>query len=188
MKTIKSSDLSQRVEKILILKKIFSSTNEDELFNAFLELNSEVQVDKTALESDFNRYFIGPDTPIAAPYSSIYIDNTDSIMTETTHKVRDLYEVMGFKNRLKDSVPEDFLGLELDAYYQLLYIEEKTNYLSEIRCYFLFEHIKIWIYDFIEAVLSNKENPSLAINYIVQELKLFFDNEFKYEGDLKRIT
>lgn len=185
MKTNKSDELSKRVQKASVLKDIFSSTNEDELFNAFSKLNSGLEIDKTTLESDFNRYFIGPDTPIAAPYSSVYIDNTDAIMTETTHKVRELYEIMGFKNRLKNSVPEDFLGLELDAYYQLLYIEEKTNYLSEIRCYFLFEHIKVWIYDFILAVLSNENNPSEAINYIARELKLFFDNEFKYEGDLK---
>ncbi len=185
MEAVKSNDFSQRLEKVLILKNIFSSKNEDELFKAFSELNSGLEVDKTTLESDFNRYFIGPDAPIAPPYSSVYIDKTDSLMTETTQKVRDLYEIMGFKNKLKNSIPEDFLGLELDAYYQLLFIEEKTNYLSEIRCYFLFEHIKVWIYDFIEAVLSNKDNPSDAINYIVQELKLFFDNEFKYEGDLK---
>lgn len=185
MEAIKSKEFSKRLEKLAILKNIFSSTNEDELFKAFSELNSGIEIDKVTLESDFNRYFIGPDAPIAAPYSSIYIDKTDAIMTETTQKVRDLYELMGFTNKLKNTVPEDFLGLELDAYYQLLYIEEKTTYLSEIRCYFLFEHIKVWIYDFIEAVLSNKNNPSDSINYIVQELKLFFDEEFKYEGDLK---
>ncbi len=185
MKAIENNDFSQRLDKISILKDIFSSMNENELFKAFSKLDSSIDIDKMTLEADYNRYFVGPDNPIAAPYSSVYIDKTDSIMTETTEKVRDLYFVMGFKNKLKDSLPEDFLGLELDAYYQLLYIEEKTNYLSEVRCYFLFEHIKVWIYDFIETVLSNKENPSLAINFIVQELKLFFDKELKYEGDLK---
>jgi len=188
MNQVMKTNYSTRLEKVSILKDIFSSTNEDELFSAFSRLNSDISIDKTTLEADFNRYFIGPDAPLAAPYSSIYIDRSDAIMTETTQKVRNLYDVMGFENKLKNSLPEDFLGLELDAYYQLLFIEEKTNYLTDIRCYFLFEHIKVWVYDFIEAVLENKENPSLAINFIVQELKEFFDNELKYEGDLKWAT
>jgi len=176
----------QRIKKISALKNIFSSSNTNELWNGFLELNIDLKITKESLEADFNRYFIGPDSPIAAPYASIYLDKQESIMSDSTEKVRELYDLMGFKNPLKGTQPDDFIGLELDAYFQLLFLEEERNidYLQDLRNYFLFEHIQNWIFDFIKVVNSNENNPSIVINQIVNELKSFFENEIEHEGGL----
>ena len=181
-----SSQSTQRLKKIKALKSIFSSNNADELWMGFLELNSDLEISKDSLESDFNRYFIGPDSPIASPYASIYIDKQEAVMSESTEKVKELYELMGFKNPLKGTQPDDFIGLELDAYFQLLFLEKEKNidYLHDFRLYFLFEHIQKWIFDFVEVVNSNEKEPSDAIKLIVQELKSCFENEIEHEGGL----
>ena len=185
-KTINLSSL-QRIKKLEALKNVFTSSSTDELWSGFIGLNSDLNINKDSLEADFNRYFIGPDSPIAAPYASIYLDKQEAVMlSPSTEKIRELYELMGFKNPLKGTQPDDFIGLELDAYFQLLFLEEEKNidYLRDLRRYFLFEHIQNWIFDFIEVVNSNSNNPSIAINLIVKELKSFFENEIEHEGGL----
>ncbi len=94
-------------------------------------------------------------------------------MTKTTMQIRDLYEIMGFKNSLKDKVPEDFIGLELDAYYQLLFIEieKEIPYLKDLRTYFLCEHIDTWIFKFINRVLEHQDKNSNAIILIIKKTR-----------------
>jgi TorA maturation chaperone TorD len=181
-----SSNSTQRLEKIEVLKNIFTSSNDKELWRGFKELKNDLEISQDSLEADFNRYFIGPDSPIASPYASIYLDKQEVVMSQSTEKVRELYDLMGLKNPPKDTQPEDFIGLELDAYYQLLFLEKEKNinYLHDFRLYFLFEHIQKWIFDFVEKIQSNEKEPSAAINLIAQELKSCFENEIEHEGGL----
>jgi len=181
-----SSNSTQRLEKIEVLKNIFTSSNDKELWRGFKELKNDLEISQDSLEADFNRYFIGPDSPIASPYASIYLDKQEVVMSKSTEKVRELYDLMGLKNPLKDTQPEDFIGLELDAYYQLLFLEKEKNinYLHDFRLYFLFEHIQKWIFDFVEKIQSNEKESSAAINLIAQELKSCFENEIEHEGGL----
>lgn len=178
---------TQRLEKIQALKNIFVSSNDHELLRGFLELKSDLKVSQDSLEADFNRYFIGPDSPIAAPYASIYLDKQEAVMSQSTEKVRELYDLMGLKNPLKGTQPEDFIGLELDAYYQLLFLEKQKNisYLHDLRLYFLFEHIQKWIFEFVEKIQSYEKEPSAAMHLIAQELKSCFENEIEQEGGLR---
>lgn len=179
-----SSKFVHKLEKLKSLRNIFISSNSEELLDAFIGLNGDLEVSKVSLESDFNRYFIGPDSPIASPYASIYLDKQEALMSQSTEKVRELYDLMGFVNPLKGTQPDDFIGLELDAYYQLLYLEEEKNidYLRDLRLHFLFEHLEKWIFDFVEVVKANEEKPSIAVNIIVKELKSYFENEIEHEG------
>lgn len=175
-----------RLQKAKSLRDIFLSHDSGSLAEAFVQLQTQYSISEMELETQFNRYFIGPDTPIAPPYASIYLDEEDALMTQTTMKIRDLYSIMGFKNTLKDKVPEDFLGLELDAYYQLLFIEIEKDipYLKELRMYFLCEHINTWIFKFIEQVSQHKKESSTAVNCIIEELKHFFQNELTLKGEI----
>lgn len=177
---------SERLETAKYLRDIFLSNNSKELFEAFSNLFKDVNISEIELETDFNYYFIGPDTPIAPPYASIYLDEEDALMTKTTMKIRDLYEIMGFKNSLKDKVPEDFIGLELDAYYQLLFVEIEKDipYLKDLRTYFLREHINTWIFKFKDRVLAHKDKNSKIVNLIIEELDSFFKNELKIKGEI----
>ncbi len=177
---------SKRLKIAKSLRDIFLSTNSKELFEAYSTLFNNKEVSEIELETQFNYFFVGPETPVAAPYASIYLDEEDALMTETTMRIRDLYQIMGFKNSLKNKVPEDFLGLELDAYYQLLFIEIEKDipYLKDLRTYFLCEHIDAWIFKFINRVLENSSDNSSAINLIIKQLDDFFKNELKIKGEI----
>lgn len=177
---------AKRLKAAKDLRDIFLSTNSKELFEAFSSLLEDTDISELELETDFNYYFIGPDAPIAPPYASIYLDEEDALMTKTTMQIRDLYEVMGFKNSLKDKVPEDFIGLELDAYYQLLFIEIEKDipYLKDLRTYFLIEHVNTWVFKFIQRVLEHKEKNSKAVILIIEKLDDFFKNELKIKGEI----
>lgn len=184
MKSSSNYQPSKRLQTIELLKNIFLSTNETELWREFIKFDSHIDTTSQALEADFNRYFIGPDTPLSAPYASVYIEKSESIMSKSTEQVRKIYDLMGLINPKKNSQPDDFIGLELDAYFQLLYIKEvkEIDYLEEMRVYFLNEHIAKWIFDFCNLIMQNKNNPSLAIQYLANELQLFFKNEIQKEG------
>ncbi|MDD2383071.1 MAG: molecular chaperone TorD family protein [Sulfurospirillaceae bacterium] len=176
--------LSKRLQMSKTLRDIFTSQDSTSLKIAFDALESPIAISEELLESDFNRYFIGPLSPIADPFSSIYLDELDQVMSKSTLKVRALYETMGFSFPQQNQIPDDHIGIELDAYYQLLYIEEVKNidYLRELRHYFLHEHLNLWIPLFIERALACKEGPSKAMVYILTQLKSFLIRETNTQG------
>lgn len=184
--TVNISSHSAYLETVKNLRDFFIAQNSKELKKAYDVFDSPFKIDEEELEILFNRYFIGPIEPIADPYASIYIDDSDAIMSKSTLHVRDLYETMGFTYPLKNVIPEDFIGVELDAYYQLLYIEEIKNitYLRELRHYFLHEHLALWLPQFIERAMSKRSEASNAIHFIILELKSLLIRETTTQGVL----
>jgi len=176
--------IPQRLEIAMALRDVFMAKNEASLAKGFEDLGIEVS-DTQKLEGDFNRHFVGPQAPIAAPYASLYLDNAGLIMGETTHKVREFFGLIGLTNPNKDSIPEDFLGLELDAYYQLLYIEitKDITYLQAQRLDFLKTHMAAWIPLFIQSVRSNTDSPSKEVLALVDTLEAFINSELTIQGD-----
>jgi len=164
---------SQRLDELKHLRDIFNAQNSKELKRAFDALDSSMNISEEDLEVQFNRYFVGPMETVADPFASVYLDNPDVFMSKTTLHVRDLYETMGFTYSLKNVVPEDHLGVELDAYYQLLFLEEakEITYLSDLRHYFLHEHLALWIPRFLERGLAQSEHASSAMIFILMQLK-----------------
>ncbi len=165
--------ITSRLDDIKHLRDIFNAQNSKELKCAFDALGASIAISEEDLEVQFNRYFVGPMETVADPFASVYLDNPDVFMSKSTLHVRDLYETMGFTYSLKNVVPEDHLGVELDAYYQLLFLEEAKNitYLSDLRHYFLHEHLALWIPRFLERGLVQSEKDAPAITFILQQLK-----------------
>ena len=91
---------------------------------------------------------------------------------------------MGFTFPLQNQIPDDHLGVELDAYFQLLYLEEvrELDYLSELRHYFLHEHLNVWIPLFIKRVHAHTEEHSEAISFILSQLTSFLIRETTTQG------
>ena len=172
MQTIQPQN-ALRLDDVKHLRDIFNAQNSQELKRAFDALHSCIEISEEDLEVQFNCYFIGPMEPIADPFASIYIDDPDVVMSKSTLHVRELYETMGFTYSLKNVVPEDHLGVELDAYYQLLFLEEakEITYLSDLRHYFLHEHLALWIPRFLERGLAQSEHASAAMIFILMQLK-----------------
>ncbi|MBN2963555.1 molecular chaperone TorD family protein [Sulfurospirillum sp. T05] len=165
------------------LRDIFNSTDTASLWAAFGAISSETSSSAMSLEAEFNRFFVGPDAPLAPPYASIYLEKSGLLMSKTTQEVRGLYTLFGLKNPKDGQQPDDFLGFELDAYYQLLYIELHSNilYLKPLRCYFLQEHMARWILPFVEAVKQHA--PSPALTQIVDLLQRFITTELSIQGE-----
>ncbi|MCK9256703.1 MAG: molecular chaperone TorD family protein [Sulfurospirillaceae bacterium] len=147
-----------------------------------LEVNTK-NIDE--FEGEFNRFFVGPKAPLAAPYASLYLESRGTIMSKTTESVRELYSFMGFVNPKEGSIPEDFLGLELDAYYQLLHVElvKKIDYLKSLRIFFLKNHILTWIPDFIESVKGASKKPSNELLALMDLIDAFFNSELSIQGE-----
>ena len=176
--------MTSRLDACKYLRDIFNAQNSQALKKAFDALGSSITISEEELEVAFNRYFVGPMEPVADPFASVYLDNPDVVMSQSTLQVRELYETMGFTYPLKNVIPEDHLGVELDAYYQLLYLEEKKEitYLSELRHYFLHEHMNLWVPRFIERALSESEYDSKAITFILLQLKSLLIRETTIQG------
>ena len=173
-----------QLERVKILRDIFLSQDATSLKRAFDAFGSGVVVSQENLETDFNRFFIGPSLPVAELFASTYLDDPEVIMSKSTLAIRALYETMGFTFALQNQIPEDHLGVELDAYYQLLYVEETKHidYLRELRHYFLHEHLHLWIPLFIARIEAFDAYKSDAINYILTELKAFLVQETNTQG------
>jgi len=177
--------IPQRLKTVMALRDVFMAKNELMLAKGFQDLG--INFDNTQqLEGDFNRYFVGPQAPIAAPYASLYLENSGMIMGETTHKVRDFFSLIGLSNPQKNKIPEDFLGLELDAYYQLLYIEliKDIQYLQALRYDFLKTHMAVWIPQFIKSVRDYTQKPSAEVLALVEILEAFINSELSIQGDI----
>jgi len=172
MQTLQPHD-TLRLDEVKHLRDIFNAQNSKELKVAFDALNPSIEISQEDLEIQFNRYFVGPMETVADPFASVYLDNPDVFMSKTTLYVRDLYETMGFTYSLKNVIPEDHLGVELDAYYQLLFLEiaKEITYLSDLRHYFLHEHLALWIPRFLERGLAQSERDSKAMTFILLQLK-----------------
>lgn len=171
--------LINRLNTVKQLRDFFNAQNSVELKKAFDAFSLTLVIEEEELETLFNRYFVGPMEPVADPFASIYLDDQDVVMSESTLHVRNLYDAMGFTYPLKNVVPEDFIGVELDAYYQLVYLEEEKNltYLSELRHYFLHEHMVVWMMPFIERAYGKRSEASNAIHLVLNELKSFLIRE-----------
>ena len=165
------------------LRDIFNSTDTASLWAAFSVITPKTSSSPMLLEAEFNRFFVGPDAPLTPPYASIYLEKSGLLMSKTTQEVRELYTLFGLKNPKDGQQPDDFLGFELDAYYQLLYIELHSNilYLKSLRCYFLQEHMARWIFPFIEAAAQHA--PSADLTQVLDLLHRFITTELSIQGE-----
>jgi putative dimethyl sulfoxide reductase chaperone len=111
-------------DKILsALRDFFLARDAAELKSAYADLactppgrDAPTVADWDELEFAFNRLFVGPRAPLAPPFASYYMDGERTLMGPTTLLVREMRRASGLTSPLEHSVPDDHLGLELDAY------------------------------------------------------------------------
>ncbi|EGY24946.1 cytoplasmic chaperone TorD family protein [Desulfovibrio sp. A2] len=63
----------------------------------------------------FNRLFVGPGPVAVPPYASVYLEPERRLMGEATLFAREAYAALGLASPWQGSVPDDHIGLELDA-------------------------------------------------------------------------
>ena len=87
-------------------------------------------------------------------------------LTCMSPKKREIYKNAGVRLDIKDNLPDDFIGFELEFMYYLSYEtlqalkiddEEKVEKLFKYQQHFLKEHLTVWIEKFTEDIINNTE-------------------------------
>jgi TorA maturation chaperone TorD len=117
---------------------------------------------------EFNRLFVGPTSPLAPPYESVYLSQDRLVMREQTLEVRRMYQSENLMATLQGTTPDDFIATELEfaAYLlnrasQELSEENPAKGLEYLDFYNLFmqEHPRRWLQLFATAVCENARHP-----------------------------
>jgi TorA maturation chaperone TorD len=134
---------------------------------ALQESEAPAAGDWSALEFAFNRLFVGPQTVPAPPYASVYLDAQPDLMGPTSLKIRHFYEALGLASPWVGSVPDDHIGLELDAWRQLrmALARVESDELQQAQG-FLLGHLYTWLPLFASRVRGAPEVPE-AILFVV---------------------
>ena len=111
-----------------------------------------------ALMLDYTRLFLGPFDILAKPYGSVYLENDNTVMGETTMEAIALYDEGGFQvDEAFREVP-DHMAVELEFLYLLNFsISESTEksklmHLSSLKKAFLTAHLGQWVVPFGKAM------------------------------------
>jgi len=144
------------VEKMLLANKVlaqYSEADDDEYL---------------VMRYEFNRLFVGPATPVAPPYESVYLSPDHLVMGEQTLAVRKMYRQENLQAVGQRHEPDDFISTELEfAAYLLSRIIEaqvaKNN--AKIKLYktlyheFWQQHLGLWLGTFAHTVSQSAKHP-----------------------------
>ncbi|MDR0251496.1 MAG: molecular chaperone TorD family protein [Burkholderiales bacterium] len=115
-------------------------------------------------EFAFNRLFVGPMAPVAAPYASVWLSPEPFLMTAETLKIRAFYASLGLEAPA-DGTPDDFLPFELESYAILCSLKEAAQppeaviAVDEALSWLVTEHWRRWLPPFLDAALSDETLP-----------------------------
>lgn len=135
-------------------------------------------IDWEAAEFVFNKLFVGPMAPQAPPYASCYLSAEPQLMGECTLKVRRLYEMTGLTSPLQGRIPDDHLGVELDAARLMLSMIAQFN-MEEPRAlwrFFLKEHLNTWVPQFLDRA-RKAESAHPAIDLALNKLEAWLNDQ-----------
>lgn len=128
------------------------------------QIHDQVPEDLESLRVDYAKLFVGPFEVLAPPYGSVYLENADRVMTESTIDVMNRYQSVGLDTEIDE--PADHVAAELEFMYALIVREVEAiandeyetarEYLERQRS-FLHDHLGAWIDDFTAAVEENTE-------------------------------
>ena len=173
------------------LRNFFLAGSGEELTSACMALANTKEkapdmgdMDWEEAEFAFNKLFVGPMALQAPPYASYYLEAEPQLMGESTLKVRRLYDMAGLVSPLQGHLPDDHLGVELDAALALLSMAKYLD-AEEPRAlwhYFLHEHLHTWLPKFINQA-RNAETGHPVADLALDHLEAWFnDQETKQEG------
>ena len=122
--------------------------------------------DADELLLDYTRLFLGPNHIIAKPYGSIWLEQQETVMGDSTLAVLSLYKKGGFD--MDESFHElpDHIAAELEFLYLLIYRENEAYQLGKpdalaakaaLRLRFLKEHLGRWVGPFTAAVIDGAQ-------------------------------
>ena len=140
--------------------------------------------DLQALLVDYTRLFLGPPSPLAAPYGSLWLSGEGTVMQESTVALEGLYSEAGFE--IDEAVGElpDHVAVELEFLYLLTFKRNEARRAGEevaiagwdqLHDLFLRGHLGAWIAPFTQAVSANaqtafyRELADLTVRFVRME-------------------
>lgn len=111
--------------------------------------------DKDQFEYEFNRLFVGPGRPECPPYETIYVAEDDTLMRETSKRLRRAYLEAGLQPDLKNIEPDDHFAFEMAFVAWLL---DKTPELNAMLKDFTEQHLDEWAFAHVTSVRNATEN------------------------------
>ncbi|WP_051617058.1 TorD/DmsD family molecular chaperone [Desulfonatronovibrio hydrogenovorans] len=130
------------------------------------------------VEYSFNQLFVGPKSLEAPPFASLYLEAEPVVMGRTTMLAREIYAAMGLASPWKNTIPEDHIGLELDAVIIMHKYKQETSpsQLAQLHDYFVREHMRSWIPLFCQRIKDSR-TAHVLIKEIADVLLAWLDAE-----------
>ena len=168
---------------VTALRDFFMARNQTELRTAYLALAQAAPqpaprgIAWDELEFAFNRLFVGPKALFAPPYASVYLEPDPQLMGRTTLKMREFYQLLTLASPQRQQLPEDHLGLELDAYRQLQIASTQVNSPELLMLLgYLCNHLSQWVPHFVARVHRAAGTPP-ALLFVVDQLAQWLADE-----------
>ena len=137
---------------------------------------------------DAARLFIGPFKLLAPPYGSVYLEESGTILGDSTINAEKTYIGEGLKLELKE--PPDHIAVELEFISYLVFLQIQAlqdndtkladTYLGK-QLSFLNRHLSHWVFDFAEKIVSNAQTE--FYKNIGRQTRLFIRGELDYLND-----
>ncbi|MEL1135890.1 molecular chaperone TorD family protein [Desulfitobacterium sp. THU1] len=121
-----------------------------------------------SLVYEFNRLFVGPQSPPVPLYESVYRYSENLVMQESTLDVRQWYRSEGLSLAGRSNEPDDYIATELEfaAYLLSKAVEEyRKDQPQQAKIYkdkyntFYREHLAVWLPSFVETLSASTREP-----------------------------
>lgn len=135
---------------------------------------------------DYTRLFLGPPSPLAAPYGSVWLSGENAVMQESTVALQGLYGEAGFELDEELAEMPDHVAVELEFLYLLTFKQNEARRSGEevaiaawnqLHDLFLRGHLGAWIAPFTQAVKANagtafyRELADLTVGFLRMEVE-----------------
>ncbi len=141
-----------------------------------------------SLTIDYSKLFVGPYGLLASPYGSIYLEDKNQVMGNSTIDVKKRYAEEGLDIGLKEA--PDHIAIELEFMYFLIFQEisafNNHDFGNMTRCQskqraFLETHLGVWVSDFTNKVAENTE--TVFYKKLARLTQPFVKEDLKYLSD-----
>lgn len=130
-----------------------------------------------SMKYEFNRLFVGPASPKAPPYESVYLSPDRLVMQEQTLTVRKMYHKEQLASLGQGHEPDDFIGTELEFMAYLLSRAiramqhdelAQASYYLDFYEEFCNKHSRLWWKLFAQAIDQATTHPVfLAVSRVL---------------------
>jgi len=150
-------------QKLFAAFDLESTSNYPVVGEGYKALKETSEDERDKMRFDFNRLFVGPQSPYAPPYESCYLDPERTLMQMDTLKVRAFYKSAGLELEQKNKIADDFIVFELSFLIHVMTSDEIDDEKSDDFIErFLKKHLMKWIVPHVKEVSEHVTSPVCA--------------------------